>query len=199
MSSGRDFPNGETSLEQNKLCLKVHLIGYKSKKSPPSLCGCIFLDEKPHAAGILWWFYCVRVAAKAVFFTNLFSRSLWEIQRFFFPKELTWPWAIFYMIWDIFHPPIDVVRPIWEVRACSLSVFCAFLLLVYISRELPWWECWKGEFVSGSKILRGIWEWSAITKTETWGMWGSEVLTGEKRARKFLFPPQLMFLWQRKV
>lgn len=125
-------------------------------------------------------------------FLDAFGKS-----RVFFPKELTWPWAIFSMIWDIFHPPIDVVRPIWEVRACSLPVFCAFLLFVYISRELPWWERWKGEFVSGSKILRGIWEWSAITETETWGMWGSEVLMGGKRARKFLFPPQLLCLCDR--
>lgn len=34
ISSGWDFPDGEMSLEQNKLCLKLYLIGYKSKKSP---------------------------------------------------------------------------------------------------------------------------------------------------------------------
>lgn len=197
ISSGWDFPNGKTTLEQNKLCLKLHLIGYKSKKSPPSLCGCIFLDEKPHAAGILRWFYARELQRRQCSLRICFLEAFGEIQSFF-PKELTWPWAIFYMIWDIFHPPIDVVRAIWEVRACSLPVFCAFFLFVYISRELSWWECWKGKFVSGSKILRGIWEWSAITQTETRGMWSSSSNGGEESQEVYFPSTTFMFLWQRR-
>lgn len=46
-------------------------------------------------------------------------------------------------------------------------------------------------------MLRGIWEWSAITQTQREGKHVSEVAVGEKRARNFFFLTQLFILSDR--
>lgn len=190
ISSGWDFPNGKTTLEQNKLCLKLHLIGYKSKKSPPSLCGCIFLDEKPHAAGILRWFYARelqrRQCSLRICFLEAFGKS-----RVFSPKswhgpELFFIWfEIYFTRQSMWYGPSGKSGPALCLFSAPSSSLCTFPGNCHdesaergnLSMDQKFWEAFESE-VQLHRQRHGECE--------------AQVLMGEKKARKFIFPPQLL-------
>lgn len=100
------FPSAVTTSDENNICGRSAAIIFSFLSSSKSTASC-----------------------------QLFSRSLRETQIFSL-KSSHGPELVFYMIWDIFHQPIDVVQPIWEARpALCLSATPASSSFLYVSRE----------------------------------------------------------------
>lgn len=132
------------------------------------------------------------VAAKAVFLMNLLSRILWEIQSFS-PKELTWPWAIFFIWFELYftrqsmwYGPSGKSGPALCLFSAPSSSSCTFLGNCHdesaergnLSADQKFWEASASE-VQLHRQRHG--------ECEAQKFWG-----GERKMGKFIFPAQLL-------
>lgn len=119
-------------------------------------------------------------------FVNLFSKALLRDSEFLSLKSWHGPWAGFIWYQIYFTSQSMVVQPIWEAGAalCLSSYARLLLFLVHFPGNSHDENSGSREFVNVSDMLRGIWEWSAITPRHWEEKHVSEVAVGWKGVRK---------------
>lgn len=147
---------------QSKLCSKPHLIRNKSNKS------LVFI-----AAGFLDLRRLEQIWKHRLHLPDVFSRRR-RLGRsgVSSPKSCHGPKLVFFMWYEIYFSS----RSVWEQPIWEEALFAP--LLVFRACLSPPPSCTfqgnshdesaeRGEFVNVSNMLRGIWEWSAITQTRS--------------------------------
>lgn len=140
------------------------------------------------------------VAAMAVFLMNLLSRILWEIQSFF-PKELTWPWAIFLYDLSYISPANRCGTAHLGSRGPLSACFLHLLPLLIHFQGIAMMRALKGGICQRIKNFeRHLRVKCNYTDTDMGNVRLRSSNGGEEseEARKFLFPAQLLCFCDRE-